>query len=302
MRAILTGATGFLGSHLLRRLVDDQNEVAIILRRESDPWRIAEVLPEVRCWSFNDANVEPLLAQAKQFAPDVVFHLAWDGVHAGQRHERARMERSVALTQRVVRLAQSASAGVIVGVGSQAEDAPMSTGGVEESGGDTCYAAGKRAARALFEAATDHTATRSVWIQLVSSYGPKDASTYLIPTMIHALLFGEALHLATDGQQVLDTVFCTDVASALLAAATTATCRGTYKCAADRHHTVREIVEMLRDIVDPRRPISYGARRGTDICGTSAALNEATGWVPQHSLQEGLARTVAWYRRCDDRT
>ncbi len=76
MKILLTGATGFLGSHLTRRLLRDGFDVAIIKREKSESWRIADLLSKVRIYEGDLCDTVFVLEAASDFEPVIIFHLA----------------------------------------------------------------------------------------------------------------------------------------------------------------------------------------------------------------------------------
>src|SRR5437773_1660665 len=80
MRVLLTGASGFIGSHLLTELLSLKVPVAVILRPESKPWRIQTHLDQiVRIYGdLTEKNL--LLPEISRFSPTVLINLAWYGV------------------------------------------------------------------------------------------------------------------------------------------------------------------------------------------------------------------------------
>ena len=123
MRVLLTGATGFVGSYALRRLLDAGHEVAVLVRPAANPWRIADVISRATRveGDLRDlAAAEPAIAR---FAPESVAHLAWGGVGNASRNDPAQVE-NLGPSLELVRLAARVGAGAFVGLGSQAEYGP----------------------------------------------------------------------------------------------------------------------------------------------------------------------------------
>ena len=79
MRILVAGAAGFLGSHLVRRLLAEGCQVAILTRADSSMWRIADILPSVRVMQSDLLNLTGVGETLREFAPQVVVHLAWQG-------------------------------------------------------------------------------------------------------------------------------------------------------------------------------------------------------------------------------
>src|SRR5687767_5920238 len=119
MRVFITGASGFLGSYVASQAVDSGATVAVLARPESDLWRVDPLLDrlEIISGSLDDeASYGPALVA---FEPDVVVHLAWNGVMGADRND-ARQLTNVAATSSLLLTSQKAGASSWIGIGSQA--------------------------------------------------------------------------------------------------------------------------------------------------------------------------------------
>jgi nucleoside-diphosphate-sugar epimerase len=297
MRALVTGATGFLGSHLVHLLLAGGDEAAVLVRPESNRRRLADVVDRLTIVEAYPGPVEASRAQIAAFAPDTVFHLAWDGVHGAARDDAGRLSGNVRRTLQLLDLAADLECAAFVGLGSQAEYGPQK-GIIDEATPlrpTTAYGVGKLAVGLLVEPLSRATGMRGVWLRLFSSYGPGDEPTYMIPYVISELLAGRVPHL-TAGSQYCDTLYCADVARALRAAAATDGCHGQYVLASGTECTVREIAETIRDTIAPGADLDFGApARHPGWLGSHQRLTRDTAWSPTVDLRAGLTKTIFWW-------
>jgi nucleoside-diphosphate-sugar epimerase len=302
MRALVTGATGFLGSHLVHLLLAEGDDAAVLVRPESDRGRLADVADRLTVVEAYPGPLKASRAQIAAFAPDTVFHLAWDGVHGADRDDVGRLSGNVRLSLKLVDLAADLGCTAFVGLGSLAEYGPQS-GVIDEdtpAHPTTAYGVGKLAVGLLLEPIARASDMRGVWLRLFSAYGPRDHPRYLIPYVISELLAGRVPHL-TAGNQPYDTLYCTDVANALRTAAATGQCRGQYVLASGAAVTVREIAEAIRDIVAHGATLDFDAAAGhTGWRGSHQRLTRDTGWSPSVDLPAGLAKTILWWQEHAD--
>ena len=299
MRVIVTGSTGFIGSHLVRALLARGDEVAVLVRPETDRWRLQGVADRLLILETTSRDMQLMAAD---FAPDTTFHLAWAGVHGASRDDAHHLAANLRHTVDVIELAEKAGCRTIVGLGSQAEFGP-SAGIIDErtpAQPTTVYGIGKLAAGLVVEHTAASHGMRGVWLRLLSAYGPMDEPSYLIPYMIRELLAGRPPMLSS-GAQPHDTLYCLDVAEALRAAAISERCRGTYVLAAGEDISVREIAEVAQELVAPTLALEFGSPAAhPGWRGSHRKLTEDTGWSPSTPLRVGLGETVLWYRRHGD--
>jgi nucleoside-diphosphate-sugar epimerase len=299
MRAIVTGGTGFIGSHLVRALLARADEVAVLVRPESDGWRLQGVADRLLILETESADMP---AKAADFAPDAMFHLAWAGVHGASRDSGHHLAANLRQTVEIIELAEKAGCGAIVGLGSQAEFGP-SAGIIDESTPsqpNTAYGIGKLAAGLVVEHTAAAHGMRGVWLRLLSAYGPMDEPSYLIPYILREMLAGRRPVLSS-GTQPHDTLYCLDVAEALRAAALSDRCRGRYVLAAGDDLSVREIAEVAQELVAPTLALAFGSPAAhPGWRGSHRKLTEDTGWSPSTPLRVGLGETVLWYREHGD--
>jgi UDP-glucose 4-epimerase len=163
------------------------------------------------------------------------------------------------------------------------------------------YAASKLAARAYARMCHVLYGTQAVWLRLFMVYGPAQPDVRkLIPYVTLSLLRGDAPALSS-GRRLVDWVYVDDVVEALLVAAVAEGIEGrTLDVGSGTLVTVRDVVERIRRLVDPEVPCRFGAIperqseqvRVADTAPTAACL----GWSARTSLDDGLRKTVAWYR------
>lgn len=307
MRLLVTGATGFLGAHLLQRLAGEEDaSVAVLLRPGADAWRIEHLRPRLKEIVGDLKTPGSYAAAVREFAPDAVAHLAWSGVGNRYRNELSQVEDNLLATLELVQVAGEAGCRVWLGMGSQAEYGPLNARIDEESPTrpTTLYGAAKLSAGVLAGQLCRQADVRFVWLRLFSSYGPLDDPGWMIPSLILKLLRRERPSL-TEGTQRWDYIYAADVAEAIHLTLRTPEASGVYNLGSGEAHSLRRVVESVRDLIDPSLPLGFGEVpfREDQVMHLEAetARLRALGWSPRVGLPEGLAKTVEWYRDNRDR-
>jgi nucleoside-diphosphate-sugar epimerase len=302
-RILLTGATGFIGAHVLRRLLADERvQVAAFLRTTSDAWRIRDLAHRVQRIDGDLRQIAAAESAVAAFAPDTVLHLAWTGVTNTFRNDPQQID-NVEATVNLVRLSHRIGVRHWIGLGSQAEYGPHE-GPLREdtpTHPTTLYGITKLSACMLAQHLCATANIRFAWLRLFSAYGPMDDPSWMIPYLTLRLLRHERPAL-TAGRQRWDYVHVEDAAEAVCRVAATGQATGIFNLGSGRTATIREIVERIRDLVDPVAELGFGEvpYRPDQVMHLEAditKLTTATAWTPQTSLDEGLRRTVDWYRQ-----
>jgi len=299
-RVLVTGGAGFVGARVVHRLLERGCEVVLLLRETSNTRRLNGVLKRCTVLHGDLTHVEHLRGPLKDFAPEGVLHLAWEGVKGAERNHPVQLS-NVSTSMALFRLTGDIGCESFVGLGSQAEYGLLS-GCIDErtpTRPTTTYGAAKLATGCVLERAAAAAGRPFAWLRLFSSYGPDDDPSWLIPYIIRTLLAGERPKL-TKAEQVWDYIHVDDVAEAIIAVLQTQA-SGIFNLGSGEARPLRKIVECLRDEIDPALPLGFGEieyrpDQVMHLESDISALRAATGWAPRVFLERGLADTIEWHR------
>jgi UDP-glucose 4-epimerase len=291
---LVTGASGFIGSALCRRLVALGADVHAVSRTslsiESVTWH--------RCDLANEKATRAVFDIAR---PEIVLHLASHVVGArAVEMVLPTFHDNLASTVNLLVAAHSIACKRVVLTGSLEEPEP----GPQWSVPSSPYAASKHAASAYGRMFHALYGLPVVILRVFMVYGPaqRDVSK-LVPYVIRSLLAGESPRLSS-GVREVDWIYVDDVVEAFISAATATGVEGsTLDVGSGELVTVRQVVEHLYKIIRPDEAPQFGSVvdrpmeqvRFADVEGTFRSL----GWRRNASLIEGLRRTVDWYRHTD---
>lgn len=303
MRCLVTGATGHIGSHLVRHLLECNVEVAALVRPTTNNlWRIEDVISRLCIISGDLSNIELSCAAIREFAPEVVFHLGWYGVGGRHRDDVAQLTQNLYGSIDLLCLAYESGCKRWVGLGSQAEYGAYNGILTEDlpTHPTTFYGTAKLCVCLLSQKLCEAYKIGFVWLRLLASYGPMDDVKHIISYVIVSLLRGQKPDL-TLGEQLWDYLYVEDAIRAMWQLAINRKAQGIFNLASGETHTIRSIVETVRDLIDPNLPLGFGEipYRPNQIMHLQAdvsRLREVTGWSPQVSIDEGLRRTVEWFK------
>jgi UDP-glucose 4-epimerase len=165
----------------------------------------------------------------------------------------------------------------------------------------TLYGVAKLAVAGAFAALGRQYDARVVWGRVFSLYGPGQSETWLVASLIGALMRGEAPAL-TPCEQLWEFTHVRDAARGFVALMETPGAAGLFNVASGQATPLREAVLMLRDLVAPQIEPQFGRvpYRPDQVMRLEARIDRiraATGWVPRIGLRDGFAETVAAFAR-----
>jgi len=293
-RTLVTGANGFIGAHLCRRLRKEGAEVHAVYRsrrpneRDADHW-----------WHADLAELKDVQRILRGAAPNVIFHLASHVKGApGLEHVLPTFQSNLQSTVNLLTVAAETNRPRVVLTGSLAEP-EVENGELFPS---APYAAAKwactgyaRMFHALYKLPT-------VIARVFMVYGPAQIDlTKLIPYVTLSLLQGKSPKISS-GDRLVDWIYVSDVVNGFVALAESPNVDGaTVDLGSGSLISIREIVRQLAKVIGNGIEPEFGAlpdrpMEPTRTARTADALARI-GWKPEVSLQEGLKRTVDWYRR-----
>jgi nucleoside-diphosphate-sugar epimerase len=303
-RVLVTGASGFVGANLARRLLLDGHEVHVLLRPKHKPWRLEEIVSEVMIHQVDLADRDSVAKAMAASRPHWVFHLAAHGAYPTQKDLDQMIETNVRGTANVLQAAVTAGVHAFVNAGTSSEygykdHAPDEDERLEPN---SDYAVTKAAATMLCHHTGQRMGAAITTLRLYSVYGPYEDPTRLVPTLIVQGLEGRLPPLVNP-DVARDYIHVDDACEAFVLAATTADQDPgvVYNVGSGVQTTLREIVAAARRILDVQAEPIWGSmpERSWDTnvwVSNPSRIKARLGWSAQHDLESGLRQTVEWFK------
>lgn len=300
MTVLVTGATGFIGSHVVRELRARGLDVRAAIRTTSDTTAVAELVDEVDWVVCDLSRASSVELEELCGSVDACIHAAWY-VEPGK---YAHAVENVPWVGTSMRLLEALAAGgcrraVYIGTcfeydhrtGYLAEDSPTRPW--------TLYGAAKLSTALMGARLAEQLGVGFSWARLFYQFGPGEPEGRLVPQVVRSLLAGEEVAV-TRGTQIRDFLHVADVASALVDVAQS-NHAGSVNIGSGRPVSVRDVVRCIGEIVGGLDRVRFGARPDSPsdppfICANNEVLEKEVGWTPRFDLEEGLRATVAWWR------
>lgn len=303
-RVLVTGGSGFIGSHLVDRLLDLEAEVAVMVRYGNvvKNERLRHVWPRLRVIEADLRN-RGALAAIRELGPEVVLHLAAYN-HVGESFRQVEECFDVNAKGTANLLDCCAEVGRFVYVStSEVYGAQEAVPFVETMcpAPISPYAITKYAGE-LYCRLKQRIGGRPVVaiVRPFNVFGPRQSSKAIIPELIQSCLRGEPIR-TTPGEQTREFNYVDNVVDGLLAAAMADAVEGPVNIAAGEEVAIRDLVRKVAELTGATARLEIGALpyRPTEIWRMYADGGRARaelGWTPRISFDEGLRLTVEWFR------
>ena len=296
MKIFVTGSTGFIGSYLVRQLINDGHELLCLKRSTSDISRLADLQIQ---W----VNVSEDWHEAfRQFQPEAIFNLAWDGVSASDRVIWSKQVQNISFQQNLLDISAECGVRKFIGTGSQSEYGDFE-GVIDETypvNPKTAYAATKLACLDLVKCFCEIQEIEWYWFRLFPLFGPGESDRWLIPSLIKAMCTSKEMDL-TPGEQRLPYLYVGECAKALVSPLKSGDKSGIYNVCADNPQPLKSLVTKIKNQVNPDFQLNFGAldyRFGQSmLMGSSTDKLKANLYtLDTASFETHLQETIQYYR------
>ena len=299
---IITGATGMIGLALIDEFLSLGVQVTAVCRPDSPRKSAIVKHPLVEAVTCDLSELQ-LLPDRINKRCDAFYHLGWNGTAGtSARNDTQAQTENIKFSLDAARAAAELGCGVFVGAGSQAEfgraegvlktDTPCAP--------ETAYGVAKLCAGEMTRLECEKRGLRQVWARILSVYGPGDSEETLITRLIRAFLKQETPD-CTKGEQIWDYLYSADAARALIALTMNGRHGIKYPLGSGDAHPLKDYICAVRDAINPMLPIGFGEipyseRQVMHISADISSLTADTGFSPSVSFEEGIKRTIEYYK------
>jgi len=305
VRILVTGGAGFVGSHVVDRLVDDGHAVEVLDNLSTG--RRERIHPKARLHvcDLRDARLDPAIATAR---PDAVVHVAAQAAVSRSVID-PRFDASINVLGTIALLEACRPTGVrrviniSTGGAGYGDTDILPTPEDHPSRPSSPYGVSKTAAERYVDCWAGLTGARALTLRLANVFGPRQdpaGEAGVVAIFAARLLADHRCLVNGDGEQTRDYVFVLDVADAVSRAVVSPDAVGAANIGTGTETTVNDIYRHLAQLTGVTVPAEHGpARPGEQrrsVLDATRAKKEL-GWSAATPLREGLRQTVAWFRK-----
>lgn len=299
-KAIITGASGFVGGALLAELVKNGVEVIALDIVKSN--RIIEH-KNVTFLQFDLSDIKNLPNQIDTTDVEVFYHLAWRGSAGDARFDTKLQLENAQLTIEAIQTAKKIGCKKVVCAGTIMELETISAAFKQGNrpGRGYIYGSGKLVAHTMAKSVAAHIGIDLVWAEITNAYGEGELSPRFINTTLRKIIHNEALQF-TAATQNYDFIHVIDVAKAfyLLGEKGKGFCE--YLIGSSHARPLKEFIIEMRDVLAPERELIFGdiPFTGVDLSlsdFSTEKIEQDTGFKASISFEEGIKRTMNWLRQ-----
>ena len=308
MRALVTGAGGFVGANLVRTLRDAGHDVTAWVRPDGDEWRLEGLSGDVNVVPVDLLDGDAISRAVDATKPEWIFHLAAHGAYSWQRDSERIMQTNLVSTVRLLAACERHGFDAFIHAGSSSEygfqdHAPREHELVEPN---SDYAVMKASATLHGRFVAQRDDFHVVTLRLYSVYGPWEQPGRLMPTLVARGLGGELPPLVAP-ETPRDFISARDTDRAFIAAAEkTDLPRGTVlNIGSGKQTTLREVVEIARAELGIEAEPVWGTepQRAWDAAvwvSDPSSAAELLGWRAEDDLATGFHALASWLRERED--
>ena len=295
--ALVTGATGFLGSNMIEELVKNEVKVYAVARHDSPRIRRLEnMCTEVVLCDMDQYEKLPWLLEEKKVDIDICYHFAWRGVYGEELFsEDAQMQNQKDTVQLlksceqmgIKRIIVAGSIHEIEGDIDCAKDGPIENRGV-------IYKAIKQSTHRICRTLASQYGICLIWPLITNTYGVGERSTRLIINTIRQLIDGISPELSS-GEQLYDFVYISDLVKALYKLGWGGIDQKHYMIGSGRVQPLKDYMMIVQSIVNPIVQLSFGVKKTATFIPRRLFdydnLRNDIDWEPFVSFEEGIEKT-----------
>jgi UDP-glucose 4-epimerase len=297
---LITGITGFLGSHIAENLVNNYNVIGL-KRKTSNFWRCEDFKNKV-IWIDIDED-KNYLNELNNYQIDTIIHGAWIGIESNEREDWLIQIKNIQFLLDVLEVAKKTSAGKFIFLGSQAEYGNINgvVSEVQHCEALNAYGSVKLACLEILKTFSKNNNINWIWLRLFSLFGEKEDGVWLFPSLIKKLKTESQMEL-TLGEQKYSYLYVKDFVSIIDKIVFLEIQSGIYNVSSDIVRSIRSLVQEIRDRINTECHLNFGALKYRDnqsmhMQGSINKLTNQIGKIEFTDFSIAIENTIKYYSK-----
>lgn len=257
-RILITGITGFLGSHIAENLINNGSQVIGLKRIDADIWRCKEFKDKIIWVDIDEDGF--FKEELEKYLFDSIIHGAWIGVGSDSRDNWNEQSKNIPFLVSLLDVAKIVGVKKFIFLGSQAEYGNIN-GKISEDHKTTAlnaYGSIKLACLEIVRTFCETNEISWIWLRLFSLFGEKEDKNWLIPSLVTSMLANKQMDF-TLGEQKYAYLYVKDFAVILNKISNMPVESGIYNISSNKTITIKSLIEDIRNFINPAFILNFGA-------------------------------------------
>lgn len=299
MKAIVTGATGFIGSWMVYELLNNSYEVLVIVR---DKNKLIEEIKKLDNITIVEKDINELeISDIKAFySADICYNFAWTGVNSNEKNSLSTQIKNIEMTMKLLEICNMVKCKKFISMGTVAEYA-LEDDEININNKPSpidYYGAAKASTHLFVEIMAKRMGIQFNWIILSSTYGERRTDNNIISYTIKSLINNNTPQYG-NLNKLWDFIYVGDAVRAIRLIGEKGRSNETYTVGSGERHTLRETVENIRNLINCDAKLQgFVDEKCLDTrssCVNIDKLVRDTGFEAKVSFDQGIRKTIDWF-------
>ena len=298
-KVLITGITGFLGSHIAENLVSNDITVIGLKRKGSNIWRCQDFANKIHWVDIDDEGL--FKEELKRHSFDTIIHGAWIGVESNDRDNWIVQSKNIPFLVELLDVAKEVGTEKFIFLGSQAEYGNIDGKISEEDKTQALNAYGsiKLACLEIVMTFCNTNDINWIWLRLFSLFGERENKNWLIPSLIQSMVNENQMDF-TPGDQKYAYLYVKDFALLMNKLLVMSIQSGIYNISSNKTRTIKSLIEDIRNSVNTNFVLNFGAlkyrnNQSMHMEGDILKLSSQIGEIEFTDYTIALQNTIKYY-------